>query len=64
MGAKVIINNTEHDVAPGMTAGEAVLSLGMMPNVFIFTVEGRPVPMDAPIADGTLIKAIKVASGG
>jgi sulfur carrier protein len=64
MGAKVSILGKEHDVRSGSTICDAVRSIGFAPDAFIFMVEGKPVPMDTPIADGILVKAVKVASGG
>jgi len=64
MGAKIKILNKEHDVKSGSTICDAVRSLGFLPDAFIFMIDGRPVPMDTPITDGAVIKAVKVASGG
>ncbi|MDR1955173.1 MAG: hypothetical protein LBP82_04405 [Candidatus Methanoplasma sp.] len=64
MGAKAEINGIEHDIACGVTIADAVRSLGLAPDTFIFMKDGRPVPMDTTIADGFFIKAVKVASGG
>ena len=64
MDAVVSIDGKEHDVACGQTICDAVRSLGFAPDAFIFMLGGRPVPMDTTIADGAVIKAIKVASGG
>jgi len=64
MGAVIVINKKEHNVASGITICDAVRSIGIAPDTFIFMMEGRPVPMDTQIADGVLIKSIKVASGG
>ena len=64
MGAKIIINDREHGVASGTTVGEAVRSLGMAPDTFLFMTEKRPIPMDTLLTDDSVIRAIKVASGG
>jgi len=64
MAVKVIILNKEHEVESGKTICDAVRSIGHMPDAFIFIVNGRPVPMDTLTADGMVIKAVKVASGG
>jgi len=62
--AVLMVLNKEHEIACGMTICDAVRSLGYTPDAFIFIINGRPVPMDTPIADGMIIKAVKVASGG
>jgi len=64
MGAMISIDGKEHGVACGQTICDAVRSLGLAPDAFIFMADGRPVPMDTPIADGAVVKAVKVASGG
>ena len=64
MGAKVAILGKEYDAACGQTICDAVRSLGFAPDAFIFMMEGRPIPMDTPMTDGTVVKAVKVASGG
>ena len=49
-------------------AGETIEALmrrsGIIPDAFLFLINGKPVPMDMPIEDGMNIRAIKVASGG
>ncbi|MCL2032622.1 MAG: hypothetical protein FWH45_02405 [Methanomassiliicoccaceae archaeon] len=64
MGARIAIGGKEHEVSCGTTICDAVRLLGLAPDTFIFMIGGRPVPMDSHIADGVLIKAVKVASGG
>jgi sulfur carrier protein len=64
MCAKITVGGKGHDVSSGITIADAVRSLGFAPDTFIFMIGGGPVPMDTPIADGMLIKAVKVASGG
>ena len=64
MNAKIVIGGKEHDIPPGPTICDTVRSIGFAPDTFIFMIGGRPVPMDTPVTDGILIKAVKVASGG
>ena len=64
MVVKIIILDNEHCVESEITICDAVRSIGLAPDSFIFMVNGKPVPMDTLIADGDTIKAIKVASGG
>jgi len=64
MNAKITIGGKEHDIACGPTICDAMRSLGLAPDAFIFMIDGRPVPMDTQVADGMSVKAVKVASGG
>jgi sulfur carrier protein len=64
MGAKIIIGGKEHNATIGMTICDVVHSIRFSPDIFIFVIDGKPVPMDTPVFDGAVIKAIKVASGG
>ncbi|MCL2295691.1 MAG: hypothetical protein FWC29_01235 [Methanomassiliicoccaceae archaeon] len=64
MSAKITISGKEHDVLCGSTICDAVRALGLAPDAFIFMMDGRPVPMDTVMVDGTAVKAVKVASGG
>jgi len=64
MGAKMAIGGKEYDIACGQTICDAMRSLGLAPDAFIFVIDGRPVPMDTPVTDGVSVKAVKVASGG
>jgi len=58
------IGGEGHEVPCGATICDAARSLGLAPDAFVFIVGGSPVPMDAPISDGMLIMAVRVASGG
>jgi len=64
MEAKITVGGKEHNIACGMTICDAMHSIGLLPDAFIFTIDGRPVPMDTQMADGMSVKALKVASGG
>lgn len=48
----------------GISVAEAFRSIGMNPSAYVFIIDGRPVPMDSDVADGVLVRAVKVASGG
>ncbi len=58
VGGKVL------EFAAGGTIESAMLSQGAHPDSFIYLKSGVPVPMDTPLEDGMVVKAIKVASGG
>jgi len=64
MSARITIGGEDHEAVCGSTICDVARSLGYAPDAFIFMVGGKPVPMDTQIVDGTLIKAVKVASGG
>ena len=64
MSAKIVIGGKGYDVSGGPAICDAVRLLGFAPDTFIFMIGGKPVPMDTPISDGSLINAVKVASGG
>ncbi|MDR0509179.1 MAG: hypothetical protein LBG63_05100 [Candidatus Methanoplasma sp.] len=64
MSAKITIGGKEHDVPCGSTICDAVRTLGFAPDAFIFMADGKPVPMDTAMIDGTAVKTVKVASGG
>lgn len=46
------------------TVSDALRSLNIRPNTFLFLVDGTPIPSDTPLKDGMTIQTIKVASGG
>ena len=64
MDAKLTVGGKVHNIDCGMTIFDAMHSIGLMPDAFIFVIDGRPVPMDTQVADGMTVKALKVASGG
>lgn len=41
-----------------------ILSLKMNPDSFLFLIDGIPVPSDTELSDDSVVKAIRVASGG
>jgi len=59
-----LINGKEQRIDPVGTIYSAVTSMGLMPETFVFLIDGTPVPMDTPLTDGITVKSIKVASGG
>lgn len=62
MSGKLVFGKEVFD-AEG-TIESAVISIKKNPDAFIFLVNGSPVPVDMPIADGMSVEAIRVASGG
>ncbi|MDR3206398.1 MAG: hypothetical protein LBT41_04835 [Candidatus Methanoplasma sp.] len=64
MNATISVGKDKHSVSADGSIGSAFETIGGLPDTYIFLVNGTPVSMDTPIADGMDIKAVKVASGG
>jgi len=64
MTVLIIIGKEECRIDHSGTIASALCSMDRMPDTFLFFVDEIPVPMDTPLKDGMVIKAIKVASGG
>jgi len=58
------VSGEDHQVGSGMTVQQAVSSLGLHPDSYLYLVNGKPIPMDTVITDGMVVKAMRVASGG
>lgn len=64
MAAVIHIQGKKHEVGVGITLDEAIVSCGLLPNAFLYLMDGVPVPSDTVLGDGMEIKAIRIASGG
>jgi sulfur carrier protein len=64
MASKIEISGKVKEVSPGTIISDAAREAGILPDAYLFLIDGVPVPMDTPIEDGQTVKAIKVASGG
>lgn len=64
MSGKVTVKDRIIDAETGQTIESAMRSAGLVPDAFLYLVDGRPVPMDTAITDGMNVQAVKVASGG
>lgn len=64
MGAVITMYGKDTEVDATSTVADALRSLNIRPNAFLFLVDGIPIPSDTPLKDGMKIQAIKVASGG
>ncbi len=62
--AIITMNGKDTRVNTGGTVAEALLSMDIRPNAFLFLIDGTPIPSDTPLKDGMKIQAIRVASGG
>ena len=64
MGFRLECEGEGWESPAGTTPSEAARGAGLNPEAFVFIVDGMPIPMDSPIGDGVVVKAIRVASGG
>ncbi len=64
MNGTVEISGNVIQAETGETIEALMRRSGIIPDAFLFLINGKPVPMDMPIEDGMNIRAIKVASGG
>ena len=64
MCAAILVAGNSIEAVPGKTIEENVRTAGLLPDTYLFIVDGRPVPMDTPVEDTMTVKAVKVASGG
>ncbi|MFA6805137.1 MAG: hypothetical protein WCQ23_02730 [Candidatus Methanomethylophilaceae archaeon] len=62
--ATIIIAGRTEEAAAGKTIEETVSSLGLRPDSYLYLVDSVPVPMDTVFNENTVVKALKVASGG
>lgn len=62
--AIITMNGKDTKVSTEGTVAEALLSMDVRPNTFLFLIDGTPIPSDTPLKDGMKIHAIRVASGG
>ncbi len=60
----ILIGGKELQVQAGLTIERAILDNGYHPDSYLYLIDSRPVPMDTVIQDSSVVKAIKVASGG
>lgn len=64
MACKITVSGKTMEVQAGTRIMDAVREAEVVPDAYLFLIDGRPVPMDTPLEDGQSVKAIKVASGG
>ena len=62
--AVLIASGHEIPVSGGITVEEAVRSVGMHPDSYLYLIGGTPVPMDTVIPEDAEVKVLRVASGG
>lgn len=60
----ILVSGKEVTTEDGMTIQEAISSNGLHPDSYLYLIDGKPVPMDTVIEGGTVVKALRVASGG
>lgn len=64
MVCRITVSGKTTEVPPGITVMEAARTAGIVPDAYLFLIDGKPVPMDTALTDGQAVKALKVASGG
>lgn len=64
MTVKIFVNGDSFEVKASGTITEAVNSLDLRPNAYLYLVNNVPVPSDTPLKEGMEVKAMRVASGG
>lgn len=64
MACRITVSGKTKEVPAGTRIMDAAREAGVVPDAYLFLVDGRPVPMDTPMEDGQSVRAIKVASGG
>lgn len=64
MGCTIWIGKDAVTSEDGQSIEDAVRSSGLRPDSYLFLIDGTPVPMDVIPIDGTVVKALRVASGG
>lgn len=52
------------DVPSGTEVGDIVRQVGAHPDAVIVIREERPLPLDAPVRDGDVLRVVNVFSGG
>lgn len=62
MGSIEVSGNV-HEAADDITIEEAMHSIGLHPDSYLYLISGKPVPMDT-LVGGNKVKAVRVASGG
>lgn len=60
----IVLQGKSIEAAGGSTIEEAVSSSGLHPDAYLYLIDGRPVPMDTVMDETTVVKALRVASGG
>lgn len=64
MGTIITMNGKDTILETNGTVADALRSMDIPPNTFLFLVDGVPIPSDTPLREGMRIQTIRVASGG
>jgi len=64
MSVRIFINGNSVEAEASGTIAEALNSLNIRPNAYLYLINGVPVPSDTVLKEGMEITAMKVASGG
>ena len=60
---RITVSGTTYDVPEG-TIEDAVRSVGLRPDAYLYLIGGIPVPMDTVLSADSEVRALRVASGG
>ncbi len=60
----ITVSGKSIDTKNGLSIEENIKNAGMLPDAYLYIMDGRPIPMDTKVEDSMQIRAIKVASGG
>ena len=64
MSVKIVLNGDSMEVKASGTVADALRSLNIRPNAYLYLIKGVPVPSDTVLKEGMEITAMRVASGG
>jgi sulfur carrier protein len=64
MSVRIVINGNSVEAEASGTIAEALNSLNVRSNAYLYLINGVPVPSDTVLKEGMEITAMKVASGG
>ncbi len=60
----ITVSGRSIDTKNGLSIEENIRNAGMLPDAYLYLMDGRPIPMDTKVEDSMQIRAVKVASGG
>ena len=60
----ILVSGKTLDAVSGKTIEQVISENGLHPDSYLYLIEGKPVPMDTIIQGNTVVKAMRVASGG
>lgn len=64
VSVRIVMNGKSAEVEASGTIADALRSLDIRPNAYLYLVNGVPIPSDTVLKEGMEITAMRVASGG